>query len=197
MILKARIWLYTWDLDNDGYFETEGQEAWFQAGAETGIYPIAVQVTDIGGLTAVDTTIVAVYDMAGDFVTGGGWINAPDGKGEFSFDAKYRRNPYPIATFSYLVESSGPYFTGTGYDWLVVDGGNSWLRGTGALNGVDGYTFLLSAVDGDDEFGGTGVDYFRIQIWDASGVLVYDSEPGSAEYAVPFTPLGGGSITVH
>ena len=154
-------------------------------------------MTDIGGLTVVDTTIVAVYDMAGDFVTGGGWINAPDGKGEFSFDAKYRRDPYPIATVSYLVESSGLYFTGTNYDWLVVDGRYSWLRGTGNLNGMDGYVFLLSTEDGNVRLGGNGIDTFRIQIWDASGVLVYDSEPGSAEYAVPFTPLGGGSITVH
>ena len=188
---------YAWDLDNDGIFETPGFEAWFTAAGDAGIFPISVQVTDIGGLTAVDTTIVAVYDIGGDFVTGGGWINAPDGKGEFSFDAKYRRNPYPIATFSYLVESSGLYFTGTGYDWLVVDGRYSWLRGTGSLNGVDGYVFLLSTEDGNVRLGGNGIDTFRIQIWDASGALVYDSEPGSAEYAVPITPLGGGSITVH
>jgi predicted extracellular nuclease len=190
--------VYAWDLDNNGFFETPGYEAWYQAGPEAGMFPIAVQVTDVGGLTTVDYAVVAVYDPAGEFVTGGGWINAPDGKGEFSFDAKYtKKNPYPVGAVSYLVESSGLYFASTSFDWLVVAGGNSWIHGTGSLDGVGGYVFLLSAVDGDEDFGGDGTDYFRIQIWDASGVLVYDSDPGSAVYAPPITPLGGGSITVH
>lgn len=188
---------YAWDLDNDGIFETLGQSVPFVSPV-TGIFPIAVQVTDIGGLTAVDSTFVMVYDPNGLFVTGGGWINAPDGKGEFEFDAKYvKRNPYPVAAVSYVVESSGLSFYGTGYDWLVVAGRYSWLQGTGVFNGVAGYTFLLSAEDGSEKLGGNGIDTFRIQIWDVSGVLVYDTEPGSATYAVPITPLGGGSITVH
>ena len=186
---------YAWDLDNDGYFETPGYEVWYQAGAETGIFTIAVQVTDTGGLTAMDFAVVAVYDPAGEFVTGGGWVATAEGKGEFSFDAKYRRNnPYPIGIFTYLIENTGLYFTSTSFDWLVVNDGVSWLRGTGTFNGMAGYTFLLSAVDGALT---GGVDTFRIQIWDATGALVHDSEPGAAEYAAPTTPLGGGSITVH
>ncbi len=189
---------YAWDLDNDGIFETAGQTAWFPPAAKTGIYPIAVQVTDIGGLTAVDQTVVAVYDPAGKFVTGGGWISTPLGKGEFSFDAKYvKKNPSPVAMLTYLIEKIGFYFTGTSYDWLVVDGRYSWLRGSGALNGVGGYTFLLSAEDGNLKLGGDGYDKFRLQIWDPLGNLVYDSEPGAPEYAPPATTLGGGSIVVH
>jgi predicted extracellular nuclease len=188
---------YTWDLNNDGIFETPGQSVAFVS-AMTGIFPIAVQVTDIGGLTAVDTAVVAVYDPNGLFVNGGGWIDTALGKAEFSFDAKYvKRNPYPVATVSYVIESAGLTFTGSSYDWLVVAGRYSWLHGTGVYNGMAGYTFLLSTEDGNVRLGGNGIDTFRIQIWDASGVLVHDSEPGAAEYAVPTTPLGGGSITVH
>jgi predicted extracellular nuclease len=195
--LDGRMLTYAWDLDNNGSFETPGQSVTFVS-AVTGIFPIAVQVTDSGGLTAVDQSVVIVYDRNGDFVTGGGWINAPDGKGEFSFSAKYvKRNPYPVGEFSYAVASSGLTFTSTSFNWLVVAGRYSWLRGTGVFNGMAGYDFLLSAEDGNVRLGGNGIDTFRIQIWDATGTLVYDSEPGAAEYAVPTTPLGGGSITVH
>jgi len=48
----------------------------------------------------------------------------------------------------------------------------------------------LTAADGNDAF--------RIQVWEiASGLLVYDSEPGAGEYAPATTPLGGGSIFIH
>ena len=138
------------------------------------------------------------YSKDGLFVTGGGWISAPEGKGEFSFDAKYvKKNSYPVATVTYMVEDAGLYFTGTSYDWLVVFERYAWLKGTGNFNGEDGLTFLLSAVDGDVSLGGDGIDTFRIQVWDAYGALVYDSEPGAGVYAIPITPLGGGSITVH
>jgi hypothetical protein len=189
---------YAWDFDNDGIFDdASGADAWFTS-AVTGIFPVAVQVTDIGGLTAVDSTFVIVYDPNGKFITGGGWISAPEGKGEFSFDAKYvKKNPLPVAAVSYMVADAGLYFTGTSYDWLVVAGRYSWLHGTGSFYGMDGFTFLLTAEDGSKKLGGDGIDRFRIQIWDASGLLAYDSEPGAAEYAPAFTPLGGGSITVH
>lgn len=182
---------YAWDLDYDGSFETFGQDVLYQAGTTTGIYPIQVQVTDIGGLTAVDQAVVAIFDLAGPFVTGGGWIDSLDGKGEFSFDAKYaKNNPLPVGTVDYMIESAGLYFAATGFDWLVVDGETAWLRGTGMFNGADGYSFMVTAVDGNDAF--------RIQIWElASGLLEYDSQPGDAEFAPATTLLGGGKIMIH
>ena len=49
---------YAWDLDNDGIFETPGQSALFSAANlfAPSSYTIRVQVTDIGGLTAVDSS---------------------------------------------------------------------------------------------------------------------------------------------
>ena len=158
-------------------------------------------MTDIGGLTAVDEAVVAVYNPNDGFVTGGGWISSPSGaylsdplmtgKGEFSFDAKYvKNNPFPVGTTSYKIESAGLYFTATGFDWLVVDGEAAWLRGTGTFNGAGGYGFMLTASD--------GTDYFRIQVWElASGTLVYDSQPGAPEFSPATTPLGGGKIMFH
>ena len=193
--------VYAWDLDDDGIFETPGADATYLAGSMAGIYTIRVLATDIGGLTATDQAIVAVYDPNDGFVTGGGWISSPagaypddpllTGKGEFSFDAKYvKNNPLPVGAVDYRIESAGLYFVGTGFDWLVVDGESAWARGTGLFNGVDGYSFMLTVVDGSDSF--------RIQIWElASGTLVYDSQPGDAEFAPATTPLGSGKIMIH
>ncbi len=199
---------YDWDLDNDGIFETPGQSVPFTA-MDPGIYLIQVQSTDIGGLTAVDQTYVAVFDRDGGMVTGGGWIDSlpgaylPDpmlaGKGEFSFDAKYTKTSAgPVAALTYMIESAGLFFEGNHFDWLVVAGTEAWLHGEGTLNGSMGYSFMLTVKDGSTKLGGDGIDYFRLQIWDAvDGTLVYDSQVGSAETAPAATPLGGGSIVIH
>jgi len=57
---------YAWDLDNDGTFETPGQTATFSAAAIDGpaTRTIAVRVTDDGGLTATDTAIVTIANVA-------------------------------------------------------------------------------------------------------------------------------------
>jgi hypothetical protein len=56
---------YTWDLDNDGTFETAGQSATFSAATIDGpaTRTIAVRVTDDGGLTATDTVTVTIANV--------------------------------------------------------------------------------------------------------------------------------------
>jgi predicted extracellular nuclease len=61
---------YAWDLDNNGSFETPGQSATFSAPANSApaTYTIKVQVTDDGGLTAVDTaTVKVIFNWTGFF----------------------------------------------------------------------------------------------------------------------------------
>jgi probable HAF family extracellular repeat protein len=57
---------YTWDLDNDGTFETAGQSATFSAGNldGPGTHTIAVRVTNSGGLTAIDQATINVFNIA-------------------------------------------------------------------------------------------------------------------------------------
>jgi CSLREA domain-containing protein len=57
---------YTWDLNGDGTFETPGQSATFSAASldGPGSHPIAVQVTDDGGLTATDQATINVFNVA-------------------------------------------------------------------------------------------------------------------------------------
>ena len=57
---------FAWDLDNDGTFETPGQSVPFSAAELDGpsSYPITVQITDSGGLSAIDQTMVNVQNVA-------------------------------------------------------------------------------------------------------------------------------------
>lgn len=77
---------------------------------------------------------------------------------------------------------------------MVVAGTKAQYKGAGTINGVAGYTFLLTAIDGDTK----GLpDAFRIKIMDSSGGTVYDNKMGSAEDSSDATNLGGGSIVIH
>lgn len=55
---------YDWDLDNDGTFETSGQNVTFLADDGPNTYPVTVRVTDSGGLTASDTLVINVNNVA-------------------------------------------------------------------------------------------------------------------------------------
>jgi len=74
-----------------------------------------------------------------------------------------------VADFSFHSES---------YQWLVVAGPKAQFKGTGTVNGVSGFGFLLTATDGQLP-GGGDIDRFRIKIWELSSELVvYDNVRG-------------------
>jgi hypothetical protein len=54
---------YAWDLDNNGTFETPGQNVSFAGLDGPATFTVAVQVTDNGGLTAVASTTVIVNNV--------------------------------------------------------------------------------------------------------------------------------------
>jgi len=68
-------------------------------------------------------------------------------------------------------------FSTTAYDWLVIAGPNAKYKGSGTINGVGNYGFMLTARDGQVN-GGGGVDRFRIKIWDkdANDAFVYGQQ---------------------
>ena len=66
--------------------------------------------------------------------------------------------------------------------------------GTGTVNGDDGYSFLVSAVDG----GSSGPDKFRIKIWETgSGTVVFDNQIGGADGDAAANSITQGSIVIH
>ena len=178
-----------------------------------GVYTATLRVRDDDGGEGTTTTspdYIVVFDPEGGFVTGGGWINSPvgacrltsacgtvTGKATFGFVSRYLNGANKATGNTEFKFQAGNFrFSSTSYDWLVVNSFRAQYRGSGTVNGVDGYSFLLSAIDGDLKNGG-GADLFRIRILDAAGTVVYDNEIKQSENADPTTTLGGGSIQIH
>jgi hypothetical protein len=164
----------------------------YTASSVPGIYDVQLIVNDGQVDSQPDTTIVVVYDPSGGFVTGGGWIDSPagaykadeslSGKATFGFVAKYKKGAtVPDGNTEFQFKAGDLNFKSTSYEWLVVAGSAAQFKGEGTLNGEGSYSFRIWADDGT-------TDTFRIQIWDANGI-VYDNGAQQS--------LGGGSIKVH
>lgn len=173
-----------------------------------GVYDLCVHGKDAAGNTGPDDCIfLAVYDPEGGFVTGGGWIWSPvgayvgttlEGKATFGFVSKYQKGAnVPTGQTQFQFHVANFNFHSTSYQWLVVAGAKAQYKGSGTVNGIPGYGFLLTATDGQIN-GGGGVDKFRIKIWDSGGVI-YDNVLGALEDIDAADPqdIAGGSIVIH
>ncbi|HLG16604.1 MAG TPA: PKD domain-containing protein [Blastocatellia bacterium] len=180
---------------------------------EAGVYTVTLTVTDNCGLSTTATTVgefealVVVYDPSAGWVTGGGWINSPEGayapdpslagKANFGFVSKYQPGAsVPTGDTEFHFKAGNLKFKSASYEWLVVSGARAQYKGFGTINGVGDYRFMLTAIDGDQP-GGTGLDKFRIRIWSDGGGLVYDNQFSAPDSDDPTTVLGGGSIQIH
>lgn len=175
-----------------------------------GVYTVCAKVSDEDGGTSNVSCFayIVVYDPDGGFVTGGGWIMSPagayvtdpalTGKATFGFVSKYERNKtLPQGNTEFQFHAASLDFKSTVYEWLVVSGDRAQYKGDGTLNGVTGYGFLLTAIDGSLT-GGGGPDKFRIKIvHKASSTVVYDNQVGALDDSPAATALGAGSIVIH
>lgn len=85
----------------------------------------------------------------------------------------------------------------TAYTILVVDGPKTkaYYRGTGTVNGVSGYEFIVSVIDARNT---SAPDRFRIKVWKTStGTVLYDNQSGAVDDASATTAIAGGSIVIH
>ncbi len=166
-----------------------------------GVYTLTMTVTDNdGGEGQSIFQYVVVYDPSGGFVTGGGWIDSPAGaylpdpslagKANFGFVSKYKKGAtVPTGQTEFQFHVANLDFHSSSYQWLVVNqaGTNAQYKGSGTINGIGCYKFMLWAGDGDP-------DTFRIRIWEENEISgaeldVYDNgfEQG----------IAGGSIVIH
>ena len=177
---------------------------------EPGVYTVRVTVTDKDGGkdSATVTEFIVVYDPEGGFVTGGGWIDSPEGaytpdasltgKATFGFVAKYKKGAnVPTGETEFQFKVGGLNFHSESYQWLVVAGPKAQYKGEGTINGAGTYGFMLTAVDAKLT-PSADVDLFRIKIWDkATGETIYDNQLGAPDDDEPTTAIGGGSIVIH
>ena len=162
----------------------------------------------IGNGCSESIAYLPVFDPNGNFVTGGGWINSPEGalvgtttvgKANFGFVSKYRKGSNKVdGNTEFQFNAGNLSFKSTLHEagTLVISGKKATYRGDGTVNGVSGYRFTITAIDGHWN-GGTGPDQFRIKIWGINGVVLYDNGLGADENAEDATILGGGSIVIH
>jgi hypothetical protein len=172
-----------------------------------GVFTVTATVTDEGGGSDMKAyQYVVVYDPYGSYVTGGGWIMSPagaytadpslTGKATFGFVSKYKKGAtVPTGKTDFQFHAAALNFHSETYEWLVVAGARAQFKGTGTINGVGSYKFMLTAIDGDIN-GGGGADKFRIKIWGDNGVI-YDNMLGASDTGDPTTVISGGSIVIH
>jgi len=181
-----------------------------QSFSAAGVYSIASTVTDKDGASDTKSVLVVVYDTTGGgWISGNGWILSPPGaytanpsltgRASFGFLSKYKAGATtPTGTTAFQFGLAAFAFSATSYDWLVVSGAKAQYKGVGTVNGAAGYSFLLTATDGDVLRAGQP-DRFRIKVWvTASGLIVYDNVPGASD-DISVTPqaIAGGSIVIH
>lgn len=175
-----------------------------------GVYTLKVTVTD-DDLDSDYSILqyIVIYDPAGGFVTGGGWINSPEGayaadpiligKANFGFVSKYKQGastPTGETEFNFKVASLN--FHSDSYEWLVVAHARAQYKGIGKINGLGNYGFMLTAID-EALTPSTNKDLFRIKIWDRDNgdAVIYDNLMDAPDDTDPTTELGGGSIVIH
>ncbi len=176
--------------------------------ASAGVYRISVTISDAFGSDSQSVEFIVVYDPDGGFVTGGGFIQSPagaypadptrSGKATFGFVSKYKKGAgIPSGQTQFQFKAGDLNFHSTAYEWLVIAGARAQYKGAGIINNAGDYSFLLTAIDGQQN-GGGGTDRFRIKLWDrATGEIVFDNQNGESEDSAPNTELSGGSIVIH
>jgi len=198
---------------------TQGSNVFTTAVSQVGVYAVNAHISDPNYTGSDDNELFVIYDASNGFVTGGGWINSPagacrlsdlcaaaTGKANFGFVSKYvKGQSLPTGDTQFQFQAGKLDFRSTAYDWLVISGARAQYKGSGTLNGVGGYQFILTAIDGDVP-GSGGTDRFRIKIADANGNVVYDNMGNFTDLTTDAnadltnnqaTLLGGGSIQIH
>ena len=163
--------------------------------AEPGVYTVNLTIEDYFGRTDSEIyEFVVVYDPSAGFVTGGGWIDSPEGayklnqsisgKANFGFNSKYKKNsPIPTGNTNFNFQEADLHFQSTCYYWLVIAGSIAIYMGNGTVNDEGNYEFVVTIVDSED-------DKFGIKIMDKDNdkEIIYDNG---------LTTLGGGQIKIH
>lgn len=180
-----------------------------------GVYEVTATVHD--GLASASAVLqyVVVFDPNGGFVAGGGWFTSTEddcaeevcggatGRATFGFLSKYvAGRTTPTGNTEFQFRAGDLQFASTSYDALIVGGNRAQYWGRGTVNGATGYTFRLTAVDGQVAGADGTVDKFRIEIWQSgagpvgTGARIYDNQWDAPQGAQLATAIEGGNISI-
>jgi hypothetical protein len=191
---------------SDDQILVSGSHAYLAAG----VYTVKLTLYDGAILfQEAEFQYIVVYDPSEGFVTGGGWIESPEGayhpdpsltgKATFGFVSKYKNGAsVPTGKTEFHLNEANLKFRSTEYQWLVIASPQAIFLGTGTINGSGNYGFMIVVIDADltpsiDE------DLFRIKIWDIDNdnLVVYDNLMGTDDDGDLTSALGGGKIKIH
>lgn len=166
---------------------------------EPGIYKITLSVTDNDGasgtstfqyVSAYDSTPQGLFSAARIFDSpAGAYLQNPTltGRVMFGVTAKYSGSA-PTGRVELNFQAANLNFSASDITSLVIASGKATLRGNGTLNGVSGYSYLITGIDSGQTI--------RFQIKNSSNNVVYDTQPGAADIADPITAVTG-QVIVH
>jgi PKD repeat protein len=189
--------------------ESNGSGSVFDSHTYTtaGVYAITLTVTDNnGGATTQTFQYVTIYNPNAGWTSGGKEFISPvgaipgnagaTGKADFGFQVKYFNGDLVPSgkNFSFSFPTGNISFTSTSYQWLTVNGDKATFKADGTLNGLPGYTVLVSVID---QSATNNDGLIRVQIKDSNNNVVYDTDPGAGDTADPITTVTKGKIAVH
>lgn len=173
---------------------------------QAGVYTVILTVQDDENVSSSQTfQYVVAYNPTGGFLTGEGKYNSlagwdtqntnASGEVKFGISAQYQPGSnIPTGQVKVNFKVGNLDFSGTSFQWLVINGSAATLKGNGTINGTGNYTILISAIDGSQN---GGASFVRIKITDSSNNVIYDTQAGAADTANPTTALTSGSIKIH
>jgi hypothetical protein len=176
----------------------------------TGMYDVTLTIKDAYGKTASKVySYIVVFDNACGDVTGGGWINSEKGdyrlksiceKANFGFNAQYDKQMNLKGNLTFQMNCAKFYVKSTKLEWLLINDDHAIFKGKATVNNVQGYEFMVSAVDIDvhKSCGGNNyTDLLRIIVWNSQGNIIYDNQYGDQIETRPTDKIGSGSIVIH
>jgi hypothetical protein len=150
----------------DGAFDalSENVEAGFNSPTEAGIYDLCVRGTNAPGTSGPGECIMlVVYDPDGGFVTGGGWIDSPEGavppvlysvweQGfETDIDGWFTPNRVPSGSNG-VPSASGDYHAEATTDYTRWGGYSSVFPDSGFITSLDVYLDMEAGYTNDTRF---------------------------------------------
>lgn len=192
---------YTWDLDNNGSFETSGATPTFPAKGQDGVYTVVLKVTDPSGNVSTDTATVTVNNVAptvtidpippidelgtttvSGTITDPGWldpltatIDFGDGNGPVAL-AGSLENGEPTATFTFSVNKQ---YGDNGSFTVSVTGFDDDTSTPASAQAVVANVDPSAAIDSSGEQVYDGASAFVLEKGETLTVPASSSDPGS------------------